>query len=210
MFIPAARACGGPATPAKPCGAVGLLAVAAAALTLLAAAGTGVAAAEPDSQRIDRIKAAFVLNIARFVSWPAEEFEQHPEQLLLCLYRHSPFGQAIETIHGKKVAGRRLRINRIQSLSESRQCNILLIPGFELEAFMRKARPRLDRPLLTIADLTTDLAADGGPRSTHDGVLVTLVRAGTRIGFEINLRRARRVGLKMSSKLLKLATIVGD
>jgi hypothetical protein len=67
-------------------------------------------------------------------------------------------------------------------------------------------QPEVLRPLLIIAD-QTDTDAPGKPLRN---VMVTLVRNGSRIGFEINLGKTLQAGLKMSSKLLKLATIVDD
>lgn len=164
------------------------------------------AAASPNSERIDRVKAAFVLNIARFVSWPAEAFESQDDRLLLCLYRNHPFHQAIELIRGEMVAGRSITITHIETLAESGSCNILLIAHEWLQEYIKEARPDLIRPLLTIADQTD---ADTAKTQRHN-ILVTLVRNDKRIGFEINLNRARQSGLKLSSQLLKLATIVGD
>ena len=59
---------------------------------------------------------------------------------------------------------------------------------------------RLDRrPVLTIGD------SEGFARG---GVIINLAKARGKIRFEINLEAAKRGGLSISSKLLKLATIV--
>jgi hypothetical protein len=176
-----------------------------AAGVFLASLWPALAAAETESERIQRVKAAFVLNIARFVTWPDNALDPQERQLLLCLYRHNPFDAAIETIEGKMVNGRTLRINLIQSLAQSQPCNALLIGSNEMQHFNEESQQAADNPLLTIADLTD---ADLPP--PHHHALVALVRNGARIGFEINLANTRRVGLQMSSKLLKLAKIVGD
>jgi hypothetical protein len=175
------------------------------AAVFLAGLGPSLAGAETENARIDRVKAAFILNIARFVTWPDEALEHQGDQLLLCLYRRNPWDGAIETIEGKMVNGRALRINLVKSLAQSQPCNILLIGLDEIRHFDEESRHTADRPLLTIADLTD---ADLPPPRQH--ALVTLVRNGARIGFEINLAKARRAGLQMSSNLLKLAKIVGD
>lgn len=159
-----------------------------------------------DSARVDRVKAAFVLNIARFVTWPQEVFADQPGQLRLCYYRDNPLAPAIRTLKGKKVGGRRVVITRVPSLTASDACHILLIAPSEFDTYASEAVHSPARPLLTIADLTASDASAIGRRH----VLVTLVRNNTRIGFEINLARVREVGLRMSSKLLKLAKIVGD
>lgn len=161
--------------------------------------------AEPKAERIDQVKAAFVLNIARFVSWPPESLHQQDNHLLLCLYRGNPLGGAVNSISGKMVSGRMLQIESIQSLAESAACNILLIGEAALQKFDAEAQKEPNRPVLTIADLT-----DREPRMPQRNVLVTLVRNGSRIGFEINLGKSRQSGLRMSSQLLKLAKIVGD
>ncbi|EIC28299.1 hypothetical protein Metal_0446 [Methylomicrobium album BG8] len=172
---------------------------------LLAALWPPLAEAETETDRAGRIKASFVLNIARFVSWPKEAPEQQVTPLLLCLYRSNPFGEAIRTIEGKIVNGRPLQIGLIRSLAQSDSCRILLVGPDEMRHFSEESRQAPNRPLLTIADLTdTDLP------SPHRPALITLVRNAARIGFEINLAKARRTGLRMSSNLLKLAKIVGD
>lgn len=159
-----------------------------------------------DSSRINRVKTAFILNIARFVSWPAEVLADGSAEISLCLYRNNPIQQAIESIAGEEVSGRRIVIKQLHSLTKNDACNILLIGQDELQAYLSETQPDPNRPVLTIADLTdTD-----SHTHRHDGILVTLIRNGARIGFEINLQKTREVGLRMSSELLKLAIIVGD
>ena len=161
--------------------------------------------AELNFERIDQIKAAFILNIVRFISWPDEVHEHQSSQLLLCLYRANSINNAIHTIKGKKAGGRFIDVAMIESLSESQNCNILLISNDEIDNFIDDIYPGLDRPMLTIADFTEREAS----LVFHQDVLIALVRNGPRISFQINLNKSRQVGLRMSSKLLRLATIVG-
>jgi hypothetical protein len=178
-------------------------------MTFLAWASLGVEARDrSDIERIDRVKAAFILNIARFVTWPPEVFADQPGELTLCLYRGNPLAPAIETLHGKKVGGRRLEIVHIVRLSEADACQILLLAPYELDEFSaaEHARPGPPPPLLTIADVS----ANHDPQTRHHHILVSLIRSGTHIGFEINLAKARQAGLRLSSRLLKLARIVGN
>ncbi|MGJ0484150.1 MAG: YfiR family protein [Methylomicrobium sp.] len=175
------------------------------AAIFLASLSPLLAGAETEDERLQRVKAAFVLNIARFVSWPKEALEQQGDSLQLCLYRRNPLAEATETIEGKIVNGRTLRINLIKSLAQSPSCNILLIGLEEIQHFDEESRHAPTSPLLTIADLT-----DIDIPPPHQHALVTLVRNDARIGFEINLAKARRAKLQMSSNLLKLAKIVGD
>jgi len=114
--------------------------------------------------------------------------------------------QAIDTIDGRKVAGRRVHVSTIKGLAQIESCHILLIAAQQREYFIQEARPGLDQALLTIVDMT----GESTPPPTGDGILITLLRNDARIGFEVNLAQARRSGLRMSSKLLKLARIAGN
>jgi hypothetical protein len=113
-------------------------------------------------------------------------------------------GAAIETIRGKRIHSRVLKIATVRSLGESSACNILFVPPAELSRYSRDPGLSTPRPLLTIADLTED----GAGSQERRNVLVALVREQRRIGFEIDLQAVRRRGLRMSSELLKLARIV--
>jgi ABC-type amino acid transport substrate-binding protein len=174
-------------------------------LAAIACLASPAVAGAQEGQRINKVKAAFVLNVARFVTWPEEVFDGRDGRLLLCFYRTNPFDVALDSISGKTVSGRQLEIIQIENLQDSEPCQILLISPLELDDFMREARPGLTSPLLTIVDMTD--TAEGS--AAGKGVLITLVRKGSRIGFEIDLARARSAGLKMSSELLKHAHIVG-
>ena len=179
------------------------LAGACAALGLLLMAPA--AGADNDSLRSQRVKAAFILNIARFVSWPESAFDGPGAPLLLCLYRGNPLGVAIDSIRGERAVGRRMAIAEVSSYDESEACHILLVPAARLEDFSGELDEPLERPLLTVADLTLESHPEEGHRHP---VMVTLVRAGTRIGYEVDLQQVRRSGLRMSAELLKLARIL--
>jgi hypothetical protein len=172
------------------------------AALLLYFLGPGCALAQSDS-RAQEVKAAFVLNIARFVYWPDEAFDPHPGEIHLCLYRGNPLGGALETIRDKRVAGKTLVVVPIDAMTETDHCNVLLVPADQLEHYRRELAEQADAPLLTITDGTQDAATD------TRGIQITLARRDTRIGFDIDQRLVQRSGLRLSSQLLKLGRIVG-
>jgi len=164
----------------------------------------GLPAGHAAERQPARVKAAFILNIARFVEWPASAFEGHESELWLCLLREDPFGEALDAIRGKYVGARGLSVAVVNSLEETKGCNVLFIPPSQLAWFKERMANKLSAPLLTVTDLTDAANMDGG-----QGVaMVTLVRAATRIGIEIHLEHARQAGLKLSSELLKLGKIL--
>lgn len=165
--------------------------------------------AEYEGERVNMVKAAFVLNVARFVTWPTEAFDGDDDRLILCYYRSQPFAGSLDTIASKTVSGRQLEVVKVERLSEAKSCQILLISEPQLDAFAKEDHAGLTQPILTIADQTDAAPEAAEATSLPRGVLVSLVRDGPRISFEIDLSRSRSVGLQMSSQLLKHARIVG-
>jgi hypothetical protein len=163
----------------------------------------GAVAEESAAQRTARVKAAFLLNISRYVEWPPQAFQGHESELRLCLLREDPFGGAIETIQGKYVGPRALKVQAIHSLEAAAGCNLLFVPAGQL-AWFRQQPAQAANPLLTVTDLSQE--PEGGPG--HGVAMIALIRVETRIGLEIHLERARQAGLKLSSDLLRLGRIL--
>ena len=176
--------------------------------SMVCALASPLASAHQDVAVINKVKAAFVLNVARFVTWPTEVFEDKNTRLMLCYYRSNPFDDGLHSIMGKTVAGRQLEIKQIEQLSAAGSCQILLISQSELGNFAREAKKDLPPSLLTVTDRTN--AKPGSTAASPKGIIVTLVRKGAQIGFEIDLSLSRTAGLKMSSQMLKHARIVGE
>lgn len=170
----------------------------------LALAGTAMPVYADNHQLKNEIRAAFIYNIARFISWPEDAVFAQPDNINFCLYRANFLGAAAATIAGKPLHQRTVQFSEIDNLAESVHCHALLIPNQELQTFQLEAAVLPPISALTIADLSS-----GAHRhKTHKGIMVTLIRKGANLGFEINLEAMQRGGFKASSELLKLAVIV--
>ncbi|WP_345427888.1 YfiR family protein [Halioxenophilus aromaticivorans] len=157
--------------------------------------------AEDPKQQV--VKAAFVFNIAKFVSWPATN--QSTNQLRICSYNTSPLGTGGELLKRRKFHGKPVVLATLEQWEGINRCTILLVSADNLTRFESDRLTAEPKSTLVIADFTQhdDLAG-----VAYEGVHVSLVRKGTRIGFEINLTGLEESGLKVSSELLKLADIV--
>ena len=145
-----------------------------------------------------KIKAAFIYNFAKYVSWPKNIFVDKNEPLVLGLLGDNPFGKEIYKINDKLVHDRRLKVVVIKDYEEIKSCNLLYISPSE-SARLDKIKTTLKRKkILTISDID-NFAADGG--------MIELVIKEGRIKFIINPKAAERAGLEISSQLLKLAII---
>ncbi len=140
-----------------------------------------------------KLKAAYLYNFASFTTWP-----EYDQQFDICIYGHSPFGKNLNRIRAKKVAGHPIRINYIETLNDLERCQLVFIAqdGDTLKQVINHIN---GKPILTIADT---------PGALAKGVIINMVTVNKRVAFEVNLTAAKRNGLKISSKLLRLATTV--
>lgn len=165
-------------------------------LSIGAVAHTG-----PHSSPEYLVKAAFVYNFARFVEWPSERSQEPDGPFTLSVLGKDPFGASLESIRGKRVKGRDMEIRRVDGIENLQRCHILFISGSEKENLSRILMKVSDWPVLTVSDM------DG---FAHRGGMINFRTVEKKIRFEINLNAAERTGLKISSKLLKLAKIVKE
>ena len=145
------------------------------------------------------VKAAYLYNFAKFVEWPAGAFADPAAALTICIAGDNPFGDALGTLSGKMVESHPVTVRHIPAATGLDQCHIVFIGRAE-QGRIKPLLAKLARlPVLTVSD-SGDFAQGGG--------MIGLIEAEQRIRFNINLAAARQANLKLSSQLLKLATIV--
>jgi hypothetical protein len=145
------------------------------------------------------IKAAILFNFAKFASWPETSFSYAGAPLRICVLGEDPFGAALDSLHGKQVRNRPLAIARINAVEEAPQCHILFVSASE-EARIPTILDYVSRlPILTVADMG---------RFANSGGIIALKEVDNRSRIEINIGAAEQAGVKLSSKLLRLADMV--
>ena len=78
------------------------------------------------------VKAAFLVNFAGFVRWPAAAFANAASPFVVCVAGDDPFGAAFEPFKQIKVAGRSLVVQPIDSTATlPGSCHILFVAGSE-------------------------------------------------------------------------------
>lgn len=142
-----------------------------------------------------QLKAAFLYNFAVFTEWPPEV----GSVLNLCVYGHDPFGAEIDGLNGKAVGVRKLAVQRKTGLETLKGCQIVFVPGADIDQLARLLDKLRGLPVLTV---TESLGA------ARQGAALNMTMAQGRVTFEANLVAARGAQLKLSSKMLRLATEV--
>jgi hypothetical protein len=172
-------------------------ALAALALLLGAARADDASKAVPEYD----VKAAFLYRFTQYVEWPASAFESPSAPLVIGVLGEDPFGPSLDrTIEGRTSQGRGVVARRLRSADEATACHALFVARSAGEDGIGAARAALEgKPVLIVSDI------DGSARK---GASIGFVIVRERIRFEVNVAVARKAGLKISSRLLDLATKV--
>lgn len=142
-----------------------------------------------------KVKAAFLLNFAKFITWPATA--KPAEGFVLCIVGNDPFGSALAGIENKEVGGKKVQL-RFPGTNgdELGQCRMVFVSKSEQRNVGRIIGLLGTSPVASISDI--DGFADAG------GMFEFKDQAG-RLSFLINNGKAKKQGLSISSSLLNLA-----
>ena len=145
-----------------------------------------------------KVKAAFLLNFAKFVSWPTEV--ELTGSFPLCIVGDDPFGEALAGIETKKVGGENVVLHfPARNSRELGQCRMLFVSQSEEANMSQILQMVAGKPVVTVSDVQG--FADAG------GIFEFKDQRG-RLSFVINNTEARARGLNISSSLLNLAVDV--
>lgn len=186
---------------------LGVPALAAAMVVAAISAGASsssslsTASAEAPSREY-QVKAAFLYNFTQFVEWPGSSFASGDAPLVIGVAGPSdPFEGALEQAMAGKTAGHRpIVVKHFESPAQLEPCHLLFVPHSREDWLPKASQAQGGRPCLTVGE-TDDLMEKGGTIAffTEDG----------KLRFEVNEEAVEKAGLKVSSKLLKLAKIRG-
>ena len=137
-----------------------------------------------------RIKAAFLYNFVSFTAWPAAL----GNTLHLCVYGPDPFGEDLDRLQGRTVAGRGLAVHRTNSADALGHCQVVFITRPVIANLARVLDSLSGKAVLTVAD---------SPGAARQGVALNLGLEQNKVVFDANPGAAH--GLVLSSKLLRLA-----
>jgi hypothetical protein len=171
------------------------------ALTGLWLAGTWRVVAENENSVGEyQVKAAFLYNFTQFTDWPATNFSTASAPIVIGIVGEDPFGSIMDdVVSGEVVGNHPLVIRRLRARDNLLGCHVLFISRSEqaqLPAILIQVK---GHPILTVSDIS-DFAQQGG--------IVGLLLVNKKVKMEINQAAAIEAGLQISSKLLRLATIV--
>lgn len=187
---------------------------------LLAAFGMRSAAGSDDLPSEYRIKAAYLYNLIKFVTWPDESTLKSGSSLALCIYGYNPFGTYLEKLEQRTVRNHPLDVRYVAEGESSAGCRVLFISRYNTSL------PSDLQPVQATAVIETNSAMDSATENAKDdeaaaqpvsltvgddpdflshGGMIALVDASNSIHLDVHLTRARQLGLQFSANLLEIA-----
>ena len=142
-----------------------------------------------------QVKAAFILNFAKFVDWPGDSFSDGGS-LVVGIVGEDPFRGALDQLSGNTINGRRLVIRRLKATDNLRVCQILFVGSSERNRLGKIIESLKGASVLTIGEL---------PQFTQVGGVIKFIIQDNKVRFEINTGAAGQARLRISSKLLALS-----
>jgi YfiR/HmsC-like len=155
------------------------------------------------AQEVDReaaLKAAFVYNFAKFTEWPTGRFRSETDPVLFCVGPNSRLKNALTVLPEKLVGTHPVRLLAVSDEAAAAACHVLFVDD--------TLSPRLRQ--LAETDLFGVLTVSDLPNFAHAGGGIGFYFASNQLRFQINLDAARRSGIGFSSKLLRLADVIGQ
>lgn len=147
------------------------------------------------------LKAVLLFNLAQFTEWPESAFAGTNSPLVIGIFGTDPFGKVLdEVVRGESVKGHAIQLARVRSLEQASQCHILFISRSAEDSLASILREMDGRPVLTVSDIE-GFASKGG--------MIRFDTIGNRIKLRVNLETLQGAKLELSSKVLRLAEVVG-
>lgn len=147
-----------------------------------------------------RVKAAYLLNFTRYVEWPPDAFESPSAPIHVCVLGDDPFGDALEqTFAGRTAQGRRITVANVEAPSRARDCHVVFISYDEWRRRPDVLAAVQAEGVLTVGE-SREFAASGG--------VLSFVPVQRTVRFEVNLSAQDGARLRISSRMLALASAV--
>lgn len=148
--------------------------------------------------RQSQFMAVYLLHFSNFIEWPDTSF-QNKEDFNICIDGVTEVNKYIHEIEGENVKGKKIKIKPAISGADIQDCQILFVSrsgGFKLNRIKEQLQ---NKSILLVSDRQNFI---------HDGGMIEYYIEDNKLRIAISIDAARQKGLKISSKLLRIAKII--
>ena len=142
----------------------------------------------------EAIKTAYLYNFTKFM-----QLDEKEKEVSICLYRQPAIIPSLEKLRGKKVRNRVIRVHILSDLEQIPQCTILMIPKLPSPQFEKILQLAQKRHILLVSD---------GIEQARAGIPLSFYIENGKLRFAVNLKALKAAKIYLSSKLLRMATLV--
>jgi hypothetical protein len=161
-------------------------------LLLVLFVGSPLRAAPPTEYQL---KAVFLLNFARYATWPDKALADSAA-IDICVLGRDPFGEHLSGLEARQAQGRAVKVHYPATPLDAKGCEVVFVAGSEQRRLNAVLRELEAWPVLTVSDIDGFVEAGGN---------IGLVTVDDRIRFDINRTTVASQQLRLSAQLLKLA-----
>ncbi len=164
-------------------------------LFLLTIIAGGLHAAESNVAVEYRVKSGFIYNFAIFIDWPKTSFDDRNEPFRVAVVDMAVLGDTFNDLATKRVKGRNIEVYAYKDDGSTPPPHILFMNTPDTSLLDKLIGRYKNTSVLTVGQ-TRGFARRGG--------VINILKTNNKFSLEINMRAAKRAGLKISSRLLKL------
>jgi len=155
-----------------------------------------------ESTSIPEVRALYLYNFAMFIRWPDKAFPTRNSPIRYCVLGGRALRRTLaRLLENEKVKGHPLVLEPPETPIDASHCHLLYVDDTLTDDEDQLITALENQPVLTV----------GASRSfPHNGGMIALVRKGRRIRPLVNMKAVEQSGIRISSKLLQLSTLLSD
>jgi hypothetical protein len=148
------------------------------------------------------VKTAALFNILSFVEWPSASFDSADDPLVIGVLGRGPVSDLLEKQAAlEQWQNRPIMVKRYATPAEVKDCHVLYVDRSSHERWPSIRSLFTGRPILTVSD---------AEKFAREFGIVQLDIERNKLRLVVNIGAARISGVKISSKVLRLAEVIGE
>lgn len=145
------------------------------------------------------IRAAMLLNIARFTDWPSWKMDAEHTQFLICILGADPIDRYVDKILDHQAIDEKpIAVRHLKAADSVEACHVLYTSVANRKLLSAAHAEAVRGAVLTVSELSNNIAPDQ---------IIGLPIGGDHVRIEVNLTLAQRSSLRISSRVLRLASV---
>lgn len=150
--------------------------------------------------RQGQFMAVYLFHFANFIEWPESSFNNN-DSFNICINGKTEINKYIHEIEGENVKGKKIKINKNVSGEDIQNCQILFVSRAGVLKLNQIKDILQNNSILLVSD-KQDYIRDGG--------MIEYFIQNNKLRVAINIDSVNKNGLRISSKLLRIAKVVSE